>query len=72
MIANSCNVKSALLLEYQQGTETYANMVNSLVHLIGTAPISEYEIASEKAETFRLLTHEIRKRLDSHVAEHGC
>jgi hypothetical protein len=72
MIERPCDKKTALLSDYQKAAEAYANMVSSLVRLVGTAPHSEYEVASQKAEAFCRLTNETRERLERHTAEHGC
>jgi hypothetical protein len=67
-----CSTKTALLIEYQNALNLYADSVGKLERKIAVVSRDKYEslrIVSEKAHRNSLKALEA---LDAHTEEHGC
>ena len=67
-----CPEKRRLLVLYQQATEVYSQAVSELTRRIGTTSKIQYDELYQISVEAELTARTARKRLEAHIAEHGC
>ena len=68
----NCELKTELLVAYQQAATLYSKAVANLVKGVGAARRSEYDRIKIAAENARLAAEQARTDFEAHTLEHGC
>jgi Zn finger protein HypA/HybF involved in hydrogenase expression len=72
MNKSNCDIKTQLIVAYQNASEIYSKAVADLTLAIGKVDRIEHEKLSLAAERARLVTTERRADLDMHIFDHEC
>ena len=68
----TCDIKTRLLVEYQESTEAYSKAVVDLARSVGKISRVEYEKLRFATELARTRAQESRNELETHTYEHRC
>ncbi len=66
----TCEERLRLLVEYQRATLAYSTMIGDMA--VRHIPRVDYERISLATDKARQTSIDARKRLERHIAEHGC
>ena len=67
-----CPEKSRFQTEWDEATNAYAKLVESLANQRGQLPKDQYEKLRTAVEAARILSEKLRQELDIHITRHGC
>ena len=67
-----CAEKQELVHQYSAAANEYSRILQVLNKRLGVLPGPQYRAIRAASEEARSRTEEARRKLDNHIAQHGC